>query len=193
MVSTAMVSLPTNRTSPQCGLRLGVAGKCCFYLLIPLSFRCYCDIHNHFSTHIQKVYWVWWSFSSTTSSRFGFCSCSFYTEGWLIYQLLHGWYIVWLAYAGIRFHFIVITSGLLMQYHGGTNFGRTAGGPFITTSYDYDAPLDEYGQNPKTYSFCIGIFWYLLLFLFFRDRIYSMQFVSTSLLTKAMFCTIWRN
>ncbi|KAJ0674062.1 putative beta-galactosidase [Helianthus annuus] len=31
------------------------------------------------------------------------------------------------------------------MYHGGTNFGRTAGGPFIATSYDYDAPLDEYG------------------------------------------------
>ncbi|GJS31272.1 inositol hexakisphosphate and diphosphoinositol-pentakisphosphate kinase VIP2-like protein isoform X2 [Tanacetum coccineum] len=29
-------------------------------------------------------------------------------------------------------------------YHGGTNFGRTAGGPFIATSYDYDAPLDEF-------------------------------------------------
>ncbi|KAL3639127.1 Beta-galactosidase 3 [Castilleja foliolosa] len=36
-------------------------------------------------------------------------------------------------------------------YHGGTNFGRTAGGPFITTSYDYDAPIDEYGliREPK--------------------------------------------
>ena len=33
-----------------------------------------------------------------------------------------------------------------MQYHGGTNFGRTAGGPYISTSYDYDAPLDEYGN-----------------------------------------------
>ena len=32
------------------------------------------------------------------------------------------------------------------QYHGGTNFGRTAGGPFIATSYDYDAPIDEYGE-----------------------------------------------
>ncbi|CAA0833835.1 Beta-galactosidase 3 [Striga hermonthica] len=32
------------------------------------------------------------------------------------------------------------------MYHGGTNFGRTAGGPFLTTSYDYDAPLDEYGK-----------------------------------------------
>jgi hypothetical protein len=36
------------------------------------------------------------------------------------------------------------------QYHGGTNFGRTAGGPFIATSYDYDAPLDEYGKLAKT-------------------------------------------
>ncbi|KAJ0026059.1 hypothetical protein Pint_09031 [Pistacia integerrima] len=35
------------------------------------------------------------------------------------------------------------------MYHGGTNFGRTAGGPFITTSYDYDAPLDEYGEGKK--------------------------------------------
>ncbi|KAK9167474.1 hypothetical protein Scep_002665 [Stephania cephalantha] len=31
-------------------------------------------------------------------------------------------------------------------YHGGTNFG-TSGGPFITTSYDYDAPIDEYGMH----------------------------------------------
>ncbi|RYQ98529.1 hypothetical protein Ahy_B07g086266 [Arachis hypogaea] len=30
------------------------------------------------------------------------------------------------------------------MYHGGTNFGRSAGGPFITTSYDYDAPIDEF-------------------------------------------------
>ncbi|KAI9109821.1 hypothetical protein K1719_018862 [Acacia pycnantha] len=31
--------------------------------------------------------------------------------------------------------------------HGGTNFGRTAGGPFIATSFDYDAPLDEYAHQ----------------------------------------------
>nr|ACC60981.1 beta-galactosidase 1 precursor [Petunia x hybrida] len=37
------------------------------------------------------------------------------------------------------------------MYHGGTNFGRTAGGPFVATSYDYDAPLDEFGllRQPK--------------------------------------------
>lgn len=33
-----------------------------------------------------------------------------------------------------------------MQYFGGTNFGRTSGGPFYITSYDYDAPIDEYGN-----------------------------------------------
>nr|KYP36940.1 Beta-galactosidase [Cajanus cajan] len=37
------------------------------------------------------------------------------------------------------------------MYHGGTNFERTSGGPFIATSYDYDAPIDEYGllNEPK--------------------------------------------
>ncbi|KAL0706581.1 hypothetical protein Bca4012_073007 [Brassica carinata] len=37
------------------------------------------------------------------------------------------------------------------MYHRGTNFDRSAGGPYITTSYDYDAPLDEYGNlnQPK--------------------------------------------
>lgn len=37
------------------------------------------------------------------------------------------------------------------MYHGGTNFGRTAGGLFVATSYDYDAPIDEYGllNQPK--------------------------------------------
>ncbi|KAL0543715.1 hypothetical protein IC582_018819 [Cucumis melo] len=36
-------------------------------------------------------------------------------------------------------------------YHGGTNFGRTSGGPYIKTFYDYNASLDEYGNinQPK--------------------------------------------
>ncbi|XP_057529254.1 beta-galactosidase 3-like [Amaranthus tricolor] len=56
-----------------------------------------------------------------------------------------------LAFAVARF---IQTGGSFVNYymyHGGTNFGRTAGGPFITTSYDYDAPLDEYGliRQPK--------------------------------------------
>ncbi|KAG1370086.1 putative Beta-galactosidase 6 [Cocos nucifera] len=40
---------------------------------------------------------------------------------------------------------------ILLTFFGGTNFGRTAGGPFQITSYDYDAPIDEYGllTQPK--------------------------------------------
>lgn len=44
---------------------------------------------------------------------------------------------------------------VLCQYHGGTNFGRTTGGPFIATSYDYDAPIDEYGKLDIQFLFCI--------------------------------------
>ncbi|KAB1207924.1 Beta-galactosidase [Morella rubra] len=56
-----------------------------------------------------------------------------------------------LAFAVTRF---VQNNGTFFNYymyHGGTNFGRTSGGPFITTSYDYDAPIDEYGlpREPK--------------------------------------------
>ena len=58
---------------------------------------------------------------------------------------------------------------LWFQYHGGTNFGRTAGGPFIATSYDYDAPLDEYGVHKALFVskvvfpypwHCLPIIWF---------------------------------
>lgn len=48
---------------------------------------------------------------------------------------------------------LLFEHSLLLQYHGGTNFGRTAGGPFITTSYDYDAPIDEYGECMLNFNF----------------------------------------
>ncbi|KAF9688768.1 hypothetical protein SADUNF_Sadunf01G0022500 [Salix dunnii] len=56
-----------------------------------------------------------------------------------------------LAFAVARFYQLGGTFQNYYMYHGGTNFGRTAGGPYITTSYDYDAPLDEYGNlnQPK--------------------------------------------
>ncbi|KAL5705289.1 hypothetical protein ACHQM5_023614 [Ranunculus cassubicifolius] len=77
-----------------------------------------------------------------------------WTENWT------GWFKSWdganphrtaedVAYAVARFF---QTGGVLQNYymyHGGTNFGRTAGGPYITTSYDYDAPLDEYGNKAQ--------------------------------------------
>ncbi|KAL9272727.1 Beta-galactosidase 8-like protein [Drosera capensis] len=56
-----------------------------------------------------------------------------------------------LAFAVVRFFQRGGTLQNYYMYHGGTNFGRTAGGPFISTSYDYDAPIDEYGiiDQPK--------------------------------------------
>ncbi|KAH9616803.1 hypothetical protein KSS87_021145 [Heliosperma pusillum] len=80
----------------------------------------------------------------------------FWTENW------DGWYTTWggrlphrpaedLAFAVARFF---QRGGSLQNYYmyfGGTNFGRTSGGPFYITSYDYDAPIDEYGllSQPK--------------------------------------------
>ncbi|KAG9445675.1 hypothetical protein H6P81_011803 [Aristolochia fimbriata] len=79
-----------------------------------------------------------------------------WTENWT------GWFKAWgqndphrraedVAFAVARF----FQRGGVFQnyymYHGGTNFGRTSGGPYISTTYDYDAPLDEYGHpsQPK--------------------------------------------
>ncbi|WJX74230.1 Beta-galactosidase 8 [Trifolium repens] len=50
-----------------------------------------------------------------------------------------------LAFAVARFFQRGGTFQNYYMYHGGTNFDRSTGGPFIATSYDYDAPIDEYG------------------------------------------------
>ena len=52
------------------------------------------------------------------------------------------------AYAVAKF---VAEGGTLFNYymyHGGTNFGHTAGAG-IATSYAYDAPLDEFGAESE--------------------------------------------
>ncbi|PKA48099.1 Beta-galactosidase 15 [Apostasia shenzhenica] len=79
-----------------------------------------------------------------------------WTENWT------GWFKAWdkpdphrlaedVAYSVARFFQSNGTFQNYYMYHGGTNFGRTSGGPYITTTYDYDAPLDEYGniRQPK--------------------------------------------
>ncbi|XP_048591521.1 beta-galactosidase 15-like [Brassica napus] len=79
-----------------------------------------------------------------------------WTENWT------GWFKQWggknshrttedVAFSVARFFQRGGTFNNYYMYHGGTNFDRTAGGPYITTSYDYDAPLDEYGNlnQPK--------------------------------------------
>lgn len=80
----------------------------------------------------------------------------FWTEDW------DGWYTTWggrlphrpvedLAFAVARFFQRGGSFQNYYMYFGGTNFGRTSGGPFYITSYDYDAPIDEYGllSEPK--------------------------------------------
>ncbi|KAL0541673.1 hypothetical protein IC582_021728 [Cucumis melo] len=79
-----------------------------------------------------------------------------FTENWV------GWFKKWgdkdpyrtaedVAFSVARFFQTGGVFNNYYMYHGGTNFGRTSGGPFITTSYDYNAPLDEYGNlnQPK--------------------------------------------
>ncbi|KAH1244297.1 Beta-galactosidase 3 [Glycine max] len=76
---------------------------------------------------------------------------SIWTETWKFGGPIHQRPVEDLSFAVARF---IQKGGSYVNYymyHGGTNFGRSAGGPFITTSYDYDAPIDEYGliRQPK--------------------------------------------
>ncbi|KAJ1659049.1 hypothetical protein IWQ61_001816 [Dispira simplex] len=72
-----------------------------------------------------------------------------WTENW------PGWFQRWgearptrpvedIAYAVARWFAAGGSYNAYYMWHGGTNFGRTSG-PMITTSYDYDVMLDEYG------------------------------------------------
>jgi len=79
-----------------------------------------------------------------------------WTENW------PGWFQMWgepvphrpvedVAFAVARF---ISKGGTFHNYYmwfGGTNFGRSSGGPLIVTSYDYDVALNEYGlpHEPK--------------------------------------------
>ncbi|KAK7402136.1 hypothetical protein VNO78_14159 [Psophocarpus tetragonolobus] len=79
-----------------------------------------------------------------------------WTENWSGWFLSFGGAVPYrpvedLAFAVARFFQRGGTFQNYYMYHGGTNFDRTSGGPFISTSYDYDAPIDEYGiiRQPK--------------------------------------------
>ncbi|CAI0407260.1 unnamed protein product [Linum tenue] len=56
-----------------------------------------------------------------------------------------------LAFSVARFFEYGGTFQNYYMYFGGTNFGRTAGGPLVATSYDYDAPIDEYGKTKNSH------------------------------------------
>jgi len=73
-----------------------------------------------------------------------------WTENW------PGWFQDWgqgkpkrpavdVAYSAVRWFARGGTHMNYYMWHGGTTFARWPGGPGITNSYDYDAPIDEYG------------------------------------------------
>ncbi|KAK9153441.1 hypothetical protein Sjap_000921 [Stephania japonica] len=73
-----------------------------------------------------------------------------WTENWTGWFLSFGGAVPYrpvedLAFSVARFFQRGGTFQNYYMYHGGTNFDRSSGGPFIATSYDYDAPIDEYG------------------------------------------------
>ena len=76
--------------------------------------------------------------------EFAHCGLSTFTFDCLVLQVPNSGSapVQTFTFACHNYHFVV-SCGL--QYHGGTNFGRTSG-DFVTTSYDYDAPIDEYGE-----------------------------------------------
>ncbi|KAF6174298.1 hypothetical protein GIB67_040791 [Kingdonia uniflora] len=103
----------------------------------------------------QTVINTWNGFYGDSFKQNNPNSPKMWTENWT------GWYKNWggkdpsrpvedIAYAVALFFQSGGTLTNYYMYHGGTNFGRTSG-IYITTSYDYDAPLDEYGnlRQPK--------------------------------------------
>lgn len=79
------------------------------------------------------------------------------------------WYPLWIFISPFMYHnnswFRNFDLNLMylifwVQYHGGTNFGHTSGGPFIATSYDYDAPIDEFGMHIKLN---LSTFWMIIV------------------------------
>ncbi|XP_022991143.1 beta-galactosidase 16-like [Cucurbita maxima] len=81
---------------------------------------------------------------------------SIWTENWTTYYQVYGGEPYIRSAEDIAFHvalFIAAKKGAFVNYymyHGGTNFGRSAGAHMITGYYD-QAPLDEYGliREPK--------------------------------------------
>ncbi|KAJ7563919.1 hypothetical protein O6H91_03G130300 [Diphasiastrum complanatum] len=111
------------------------------------------------------VPWIMCQQSDAPSYIINTCN-GFYCDGWspnsydkpkMWTEDWSGWFQKWgeavpsrpvedVAFAVARFFERGGTFQNYYMYFGGTNFGRTSGGPYVTTSYDYDAPVDEYGK-----------------------------------------------
>jgi len=121
---------------------------------------------------------VWVMCSSHDAPSFVINTCNgFYCDGWISGHRQNfpnqpslwtedwsGWFYAWgeakprrpaqdLAFAVARWMARGGAHHNYYMYQGGTTFGRWTGGPQDVTSYDYDAPLDEYGYpNEPKYS-----------------------------------------
>lgn len=113
-------------------------------------------------------------FSNSASTRHCICSSQILSERGKFSELLHGTYQYYGGCSIIncwtvctpRSTQLKISSRWMWcasQYHGGTNFERTAV-ESVTTSYDYDAPLDEFGCSltPLQNSLKFSTTWWLL-------------------------------
>ncbi|CAA6662429.1 unnamed protein product [Spirodela intermedia] len=130
----------------------------------------YGNVQSHYGSAAKS--YVDWAASMAISLDTGINTCNgFYcdqfspnsakkpkmwTENWSGWFLSFGGGVPYrpvedLAFAVARFFQRGGTFQNYYMYHGGTNFGHSSGGPFIATSYDYDAPIDEYGiiRQPK--------------------------------------------
>ncbi|KAG5566744.1 hypothetical protein RHGRI_002326 [Rhododendron griersonianum] len=114
----------------------------------------YCDQYTPASANRPKMWTENWTGCYLEPLGFLYSAVLCPTDLWKTLLLL--WHVF--SSAGepskiITWYFSVLDSdyNLRVHYHGGTNFGRSTGGPFIATSYDYDAPIDEYGflRQPK--------------------------------------------
>ena len=93
--------------------------------------------------------WVDWQYTTRGQP-------AFWTEAWVAWFQSWGQSPYWKDPRELSFDiaYWYAAGGVYMNhymYHGGTNFGRTVGGPDIATTYDYDGNLDEYGvpREPK--------------------------------------------
>ncbi|PWA52093.1 beta-galactosidase 1 [Artemisia annua] len=130
------------RSSSSMGRKYVVNGKSRAYALLWLLSRCEVTdekIRNLCVLIATQSYAKYKVYESGTRaiSNFLWCSQTVCDDHDLLNLVLHR------QAKELKFRSIKLQD---YKYHGGTNFGRTACGPFIATSCDYDGPLDEFGM-----------------------------------------------
>ena len=152
---TVKTSLPTRTTNQKCGRKIGLAGMLChtnatfkaekisfsfLYLVLCFLFFRYTDFGT--AVPYRPAEDLAFSVARFVQNR------GSYVNYYMVFLRYPSTCLI--CYANLcsrKFDLSLIISYIWVQYHGGTNFGRTSSGLFIATSYDYDAPIDEYGMQ----------------------------------------------